>query len=84
MINQELLDLIKPKLQEGVSEKIISKELISAGWAKKDIKEGFKKLFEEKDEPYTMYKKIKKIRRNEWLFILFFILVNFTLTILSV
>jgi hypothetical protein len=42
MINQQLLDFVKGQLQLGNSKENISKQLLSNGWAQKDIEEAFK------------------------------------------
>lgn len=84
MINQQLIDIIKPKLEQGISEKNIYKELSTGGWKKQDIKETFKNIFENnKDELYVRYKKVKKIERNEWILIFIFIVVGILTTIFS-
>jgi len=41
MANQQLLDYIKQQLQQGVSQEIISNNLISQGWQQSDVNEAF-------------------------------------------
>lgn len=84
MINQQLVDIIKPKLEQGISEKSIYKELLTSGWVKKDIKETLKNIFENnKNELYARYAKAKKIERIEWRVVIIFVIVSILAIIFS-
>ena len=44
MINQQLLIFIKQSLSQGIDKEKITNDLLSNGWNKKDIEEGFNSL----------------------------------------
>ncbi len=44
MLNQQLLDYIKQRTQQGVSQEQIKNSLIANGWPEQDIEEGFKNI----------------------------------------
>ena len=70
MINQQLLDFIKQKLQQGLTKENISKELLANGWTTQDIKDGFN----------VINNKLKTGKRNFWVFLP---LILFILMIIS-